>query len=394
MTSRDGVSERASGSALEPGRATARNEREAEPSNAASKENDETAVLDEEPPKGRLARLARLQALQIVLVLVVIVLIFAVLRPTTFLTPFNIRGIVVNTSILAVLGVGMTFVIITGGIDLSVGSVLVFSGVIADKTMAAMGGAGWGTATVGIVVACLCGLGWGLVNGLLIARARVPPLIVTLGTLGMALGFSQIITGGIDLRDAPEVLVNTVGFGNIVGQIPTLSVIALLVVVLGGIVLHRTRFGLYTYAVGSNAEAGRRVGVRVDRHLVKVYALAGLVAGFAGILNLAFFQSTTISGQSNTNLNVIAGVVIGGTSLFGGVGSIFGTVIGLFIPSVLQNGFVILGVQSFWQQVVVGAVLIGAVFVDQARRAAALRGSSLQFPFLSRFGSGPRKVNR
>ncbi|MDT7775968.1 MAG: ribose transport system permease protein, partial [Pseudonocardiales bacterium] len=103
----------------------------------ASKENDETAVLDEDPPKGRLARLARLQALQIVLVLVVIVLIFAVLRPTTFLTPFNIRGIVVNTSILAVLGVGMTFVIITGGIDLSVGSVLVFSGVIADKTMAA-----------------------------------------------------------------------------------------------------------------------------------------------------------------------------------------------------------------------------------------------------------------
>jgi len=357
-------------------------------------ENDDTAVLDEEQPQGRLARLARLQALQIVLVLAVIVLIFAVLRPDTFMSPFNIRGTVVNTSILAVLGVGMTFVIITGGIDLSVGSVLVFSGVIADKTMAFLGGHGWGTAIAGILVACLCGLGWGLVNGVLIARARVPALIVTLGTLGMALGFSQIITGGVDLRDVPDVLVNTIGFGNIVGQIPVLSTIALVVVVLGGIVLHRTRFGLYTFAVGSNAEAGRRVGVRVDRHLIKVYALAGLVAGFAGILNLAFFQSTTISGQSNTNLNVIAGVVIGGTSLFGGVGSIFGTVIGLFIPSVLQNGFVILGVQPFWQQVVVGAVLIAAVYVDQARRSAALRGSSLQFPFLSRFGSGPRKVNR
>jgi ribose transport system permease protein len=360
----------------------------------AERENGDTELLADDRPQGRLARLARLQALQIVLVLALIIIIFAVLRPTTFLTPFNIRGIVVNTSILAVLGVGMTFVIITGGIDLSIGSVLVFSGVIADKTMLLMGGKGWGTAIVGIVVACLCGLGWGLVNGVLIARARVPPLIVTLGTLGMALGFSQIITGGIDLRDAPDVLVNSVGFGNIVGQVPTLSVIALLVVVLGGIVLHRTRFGLYTFAVGSNAEAGRRVGVRVDRHLIKVYALAGLVAGFAGILNLAFFQSTTISGQSNTNLNVIAGVVIGGTSLFGGVGSIFGTVVGLFIPSVLQNGFVILGVQSFWQQVVVGAVLIAAVFVDQARRAAALRGTSLQFPFLSRFGSGSRKVNR
>jgi ribose transport system permease protein len=219
-----------------------------------------------------------------------------------------------------VLGVGMTFVITTGGIDLSVGSVLVFSGVIADKTMAAMGGAaGASRASASWWPACA---GWAgaLVNGLLIAKARVPPLIVTLGTLGMAPGFSQIITGGIDLRDAPEVLVNSVGFGNVVGQVPTLSVIALVVVVLGGILLHRTRFGLHTYAVGSNAEAGRRVGVRVDRHLVKVYALAGLVAGFAGILNLAFFQSTAISGQSNTNLNVIAGVVIGGTSLFGGAG--------------------------------------------------------------------------
>jgi len=365
-------------------------------------DNDDAAVwAAEEAPKGRLARLAELQALQIVLVLAAIVVVFAVLRPTTFLTPFNVRGVVINTSILAVLGVGMTFVIITGGIDLSVGSVLVFSGVVADKTMVALGGHGWGTAIAGILVSCLCGLAWGLLNGVLVAKARVPALIVTLGTLGMALGFSQIMTGGIDLRDAPDVLVNTIGFGNVVGQIPVLSTIALAVVVVGAVVLHRTRFGLYTFAVGSNAEAGRRVGVRVDRHLVKVYALAGLVAGFAGILNLAFFQSTTIAGQSNTNLNVIAGVVIGGTSLFGGVGTVFGTVIGLFIPSVLQNGFVILGVQPFWQQVVVGAVLIAAVYVDQVRRAAALHGHSPGFPFLSRFGSGrnkpadgTRKVNR
>jgi ribose transport system permease protein len=352
-------------------------------------DNDDAAVLAaEEAPKGPLARLAELQALQIVLVLAAIVVVFAVLRPTTFLTPFNVRGIVINTSILAVLGVGMTFVIITGGIDLSVGSVLVFSGVVADKMMVALGGHGWGTAIAGILVACLCGLAWGLLNGVLVAKARVPALIVTLGTLGMALGFSQIMTGGVDLRDAPDVLVNSIGFGNVVGQIPILSTIALGVVLLGAVVLHRTRFGLYTYAVGSNAEAGRRVGVRVDRHLIKVYALAGLVAGFAGILNLAFFQSTTIAGQSNTNLNVIAGVVIGGTSLFGGVGTVFGTVIGLFIPSVLQNGFVILGVQPFWQQVVVGAVLIAAVYVDQVRRAAALHGHSPGFPFLSRFGSG------
>ena len=203
----------------------------------------------------------------------------------------------------------------------------------------------------------------------------MPPLIVTLGTLGMALGFAEVITGGVDLRDVPTVMVNSVGFGNIVWQVPTLAVISAVVVVIGIVLLHRTRFGLHTYALGSNPEA-RRSGLSVHRHLIMVYALSGLLAGFAGWLNLAFFQSTTIGGQSTTNLSVIAGVVIGGTSLFGGYGSIFGSVIGLFIPATLQNGFVIIGIQPFWQQVVVGAVLIAAVYVDQQRRAAALRGGS------------------
>jgi len=332
------------------------------------------AVPGEEEPTGRLARLARLQALQIIIVLAVIVLVFSVLKTSAFLTVFNIRGIVINTAILAVLGVGMTFVIITGGIDLSVGSVLVFSGVVCDKAMAALGGQGWGTALLGALVATGCGLGWGLINGFLVARAKVPPLIVTLGTLGMALGLAEVITGGVDLRNVPTVMVNTVGFGNIVWQVPTLAVIATVIVVLGIVLLHRTRFGLHTYALGSNPEAGRRSGLNVTRHLITIYALSGLLAGFAGWLNLAFFQSTTIGGQSSTNLSVIAGVVIGGTSLFGGYGSILGSVIGVFIPATLQNGFVIIGIQPFWQQVVVGAVLIAAVYVDQQRRAAALRG--------------------
>jgi len=335
----------------------------------------EAARVDEEP-SGRLARLARLQALQIIIVLAVIVVVFSILKPSAFLTVFNIRGIVQNTAILAVLGVGMTFVIITGGIDLSVGSVLVFSGVVCDKAMAGMGGQGWGAAIVGVLVAIGCGFGWGLINGFLVARAKVPPLIVTLGTLGMALGLAEVITGGVDLRDVPTVMVNSIGFGNIVWQIPDLAVIAAVIVVIGIVILHRTRFGLHTFALGSNPEAGRRSGLNVNGHLIKVYALSGLLAGFAGWLNLAFFQSTTIGGQSSTNLNVIAGVVIGGTSLFGGYGSIFGSVIGLFIPATLQNGFVIIGIQPFWQQVVVGAVLIAAVYVDQRRRTAALRGST------------------
>jgi ribose transport system permease protein len=341
------------------------------------------AAPSEDQPTGRLARLARLQALQIIIVLAVIVIIFSALKPSAFLTVFNIRGIVQNTAILAVLGVGMTFVIITGGIDLSVGSVLVFSGVVADKAMAHIGGGqGWTSAIIGAVVAIACGLAWGLINGFFVARAKVPPLIVTLGTLGMALGLAEVITGGVDLRNVPTVLVNSVGFGNLVWQIPDLAVIAAVIVVLGIVLLHRTRFGLHTFALGSNPEAGRRAGLKVNRHLISVYALSGLLAGFAGWLNLAFFQSTTIGGQTSTNLSVIAGVVIGGTSLFGGYGSILGSVIGVFIPATLQNGFVIIGIQPFWQQVVVGAVLITAVYVDQQRRAAALRG-----------GSGPRLGN-
>jgi ribose transport system permease protein len=333
-----------------------------------------TVAASEEQSTGRLARLARLQALQIIIVLLVIVVIFSILKPSSFLTVFNIRGIVQDTAILAVLGVGMTFVIITGGIDLSVGSVLVFSGVVADKAMAAMGGQGWGAAIVGALVAIAAGLAWGMLNGFLIARAKVPPLIVTLGTLGAALGLAEVITGGVDLRDIPTVMVNTVGFGNTVWQVPTLAVIAAVIVVLGIIALHRTKFGLHTYAIGSNPEAGRRSGLNVNGQLISIYALSGLLAGFAGWLNLAFFQSTTIAGQSSTNLSVIAGVVIGGTSLFGGYGSILGSVIGVFIPATLQNGFVIIGIQPFWQQVVVGGVLIAAVYVDQQRRANALRG--------------------
>ncbi len=169
---------------------------------------------------------------------------------------------------------------------------------------------------------------------------------------------------------------DSIGYGNAVGRLPIIVVIALVVVVLGAVLLHMTRFGRYTYAIGSNEEAARRVGVRVDRHLILIYALSGTLAGFAGALSLAQFGTTAIAGQSQTNLNVIAAVVIGGTSLFGGVGSIFGTVVGLFIPAVLQNGFVIVRVQPFWQQVAVGTVLIAAVYVDQSRRAAAQRGGS------------------
>ena len=153
--------------------------------------------------------------------------------------------------------------------------------------------------------------------------------------------------------------------------------------IIGGIILHRTKFGRYTYAVGSNELAARRVGIKVDRHLILVYGLSGLMAGLGAVLALSQFGTTTIAGQSLTNLNVIAAVVIGGTSIFGGEGSIFGTVVGLFIPAVLQAGFVIIGVEAFWQGVAVGTVLVAAVYVDQSRRAAALRGAKSRNPILA-----------
>lgn len=169
-----------------------------------------------------------------------------------------------------------------------------------------------------------------------------------------------------------------------------LVIIAAVVVTVGIVLLRHTRFGLHTEAIGSNPEAGRRVGINVDRQLIKVYMFAGFLAGVAGLLNLAFYRSTTIAGHSLTNLDVIAGVVIGGTSLFGGFGTVFGTVIGLLIPATLRNGFVILGVQPYWQQVVVGAFLVAAVYFDQQRRAAASRGQD-QRGLLARLLSTNRK---
>ncbi|SDP06382.1 ribose transport system permease protein, partial [Microbacterium sp. ru370.1] len=313
-------------------------------------------TFDDDKP-GFVKGLLKAQAFQILLILIAIVLVFSALAPDSFAQWSNFRLIIQNASILAVLGVGMTYIIITSGIDLSIGSVLVFSGVVSALTMRALGGEGWGVATIGILVSILSGVCWGLFNGFLIAKAKIPPLIVTLGSLGMALGLAQILTGGVDIRDVPTVLTVSIGYGNVFGSLPIISVIALVVVVIGAVVLHFTKFGLYTYAVGSSELAARRVGVKVDRHLISVYTLSGALAGLAGILALSQFSTTAIAGQSQTNLNVIAAVVIGGTSLFGGVGTIFGTVVGLFIPAVLQNGFVITGVQPFWQQVAVGAVL-------------------------------------
>lgn len=313
----------------------------------------------------------------IFVLLIALIAIFTILRPEQFGSSFNLSMLAINAAILLVLSVGQTFVIIAGGIDLSVGTVLVFASITSAQVMLRISGAaggtygttqgGWGVVFIGLIVALASGAFWGAVNGALVAAARIPPLIVTLGTFGMALGFAQILTNGTDIRAVPEILVDAIGSGTI-GGVPVLVVIAAAVALVGAIVLHLTRFGVHVFAVGSDKEAARRAGIKVGRKLVAIYVLSGALAGLAAMMSTARFATTTIGGHAMDNLSTISAVVLGGTSLFGGIGSIAGTVVGVFIPIVLLNGFVILGIPPFWQTVATGAVLILAVWIDQLKR--------------------------
>ncbi|MCB8877723.1 ABC transporter permease [Acidisoma silvae] len=306
-----------------------------------------------------------------------LVAIFAGLRPVQFASVYNLQQLAINAAIFLVLAVGQTYVIAAAGIDLSCGAVLVFSSVVSAQVMLALAGAsgttfgttdaGWPVILIGTLVAIASGALWGVFNGALIAWAKIPALIVTLGSMGMALGFAQIASGGIDVRAMPEKLVDAVGAGAISG-IPTLVVIAAVTAVLFGVILHLTGFGLHVFAVGSNAEAARRSGINIRRNLIAVYAISGALSGLAAVMANARFSTTTINGHTLDNMTAISAVVLGGTSLFGGAGSVFGTVIGVFIPIVLLNGFVILGIPPFWQTVAMGAVLILAVWIDQLKR--------------------------
>jgi len=335
--------------------------------------DEEVVDAPPEPSQPTWRRLLTGSTTSIFLVLVALIAVFSLLQFNEFFTVSNLRNIATDAAVLLVVATGLTYVIITAGIDLSVGSVLVFASVVSARAMSAVGGDNWGVIIVGVIVGLLAGVAWGILNGFLVTKAKIPSFIVTLGTLGMALGAALLITGGVDERDVPFKLVETIGTGRLFGQIPWLVVIAAVVALVFGIILAQTRFGRYTYAIGSNEEGVRRTGVNVDRHLIKVYALCGALAGFAGALSLARFGTTSIAGNTTLNLDAIAAIVIGGTSLFGGVGTIVGTVVGVFIPAVLRNGFVIVGVQPFWQQVAVGAVLIIAVYLDQLRRAKYAR---------------------
>jgi ribose transport system permease protein len=301
-------------------------------------------------------------------VLVVMFAVFTILSPTTFPTQANVKNLVVDTSIVLVMSVGMTYVMVAAGFDLSIGSVLVFAGICAVKTMSWVGGQGYGTALAGLIAALLGGTAWGLFNGFCVTRLRVPALITTLGTLGAALGIANLMTNGNDISVSQKSMIQ-LQIDDVLGM-PWIVWLSLVVVLIGGAVLRYTRFGRHTYVIGSNDEAARRAGINVSAHLVKLYAISGALAGLAGMMSLVRFSTTTIGGHSQDALTVITGVILGGTSLYGGYGVVLGTVIGIFIPTVLQNGLVVQNVQPFWQNVAIGFILIGAVYLDQLKRRA------------------------
>jgi ribose transport system permease protein len=322
--------------------------------------------------RSRLKRFLFAPETGVLIALIVITAAFAIAAPERFATIANLRDLAANASILVILAVATTFLIISGNLDLSIGSVLLFSQVVGAKVMIAVGGDSLLTVLIGLVAALGCGFAWGLLNGFLVAHLRIPPLIVTLATMGIALGGAQLISRGVDIATVPPGLVAHVGIGTLLG-IPVLTIVAAIVAGVGAWVLVSTRYGRHTYASGSDAAAAARAGIPVRRHVVKTFAFAGLMYGLAGYLDLALFATTSIGGHNADALNAITAVALGGTSLFGGVGSILGTLIGVFIPSVLQNGLIIVSVPPFWQQIAVGIALLAAVYADQLRRRAQRR---------------------
>lgn len=299
-------------------------------------------------------------------VLILIFLAFSLAHPHTFPKFANVRNMIDDTSPYLIMGVGFTYVMIAAGFDLSQGSVLVFGQVVAAKIMVAIGGQGGWTIAVGFVAAIAAGTLWGIFNGLVITKLRVPPLITTLGSLGAALGLADILTQGQDNTPTPAALTT------ISAQLPLGMSwrvwVALVVAIIGGLYLHLTRFGRRTFVIGSNEEAARRAGINVDRHIIKLYMIASGIAGLAGMMALINNTTTTVGGHATDSLVVVTGVALGGVSLFGGSGLMVGTLIGMFVPTVLANGLISINVQSFWQQVVTGLILVFAVYLDQYKR--------------------------
>lgn len=314
-------------------------------------------------------------ALQQVLALasLVVLILFFTISSSNFFQFSNIVGILLSTAVIGVLALGSTFVIITGGIDLSVGTVMTLSGVMTGVCITF-----WGLPVpVGILGGILTGALCGLLSGTAVAKMKIPPFIATLAMMMIAKGLALIISGAkpVYFNDAESFA--EVSQGSVLGwmipglDIPNAVVIFFIAAVVGYLILSKTIIGRYNFALGSNEEATRLSGVNVGFWKIVIYTLTGAFTGLAGVMMASRLNSANPALGAGYELEAIAAVVIGGTSLSGGKGTIIGTVIGALIMSVLTNGLRILSVPQEWQTVVVGFVIILAVYADILRRRKA-----------------------
>ncbi|CAE6785671.1 MULTISPECIES: ABC transporter permease [Paraburkholderia] len=295
-----------------------------------------------------------------VLIVLCVVLSFA---NQYFLTLGNIADILRQTSINGILAVGMTYIVLTAGIDLSVGSTLALAGIISASLVTGPHPHG---AAFGLAAGLAVGAAVGAINGLLVARLSIPPFVATLGMLSAARGLTYIYNDGMPVTDLPDGYLS-IGTGAIAG-IPVPIIVFALVVVLFWFVLRYTTYGRYVYAVGGNAKSAKTSGISTGKIIFSVYVIGGLLAGLAGIILAARTTSALPQAGMSYELDAIAAVVIGGTSLSGGTGSLGGTVVGALLIGVINNGLNLLGVSSYYQQVVKGVIIVGAVLLDASRK--------------------------
>lgn len=324
------------------------------------------------PPPRMIARLAELRAYLFLIFLIVAFELWSQIshgRSFVF-NAYNIQSVAIFATVPLLLALGQTFVIISAGIDLSVGFVMGLASVVAAHAVSYLGG-GLGfepvsAAALGIAFAILVAAIPGLVNGLLISRLRVPAFIGTLGMLGVARGAAYLLAGGMTVPVSNPAY-SWLGNGRVLG-VPVLVLIVLVACVVMHYLLSQTRFGQHTYAMGASKTAAARAGIDTSRLTLRIYVLAAICAGLAGALYSARFSSGAAQAGEPLLLDSIAAVVIGGASLFGGSGRISGTIAGAMVIAVIQYGLVFINIEPFWQFVAVGVVIIISVLVDQSQR--------------------------
>jgi ribose transport system permease protein len=319
------------------------------------------------PAKRALIRPEAMQTILAFAGLIVIFLVFFVASP--YFRKFdNLVAILLSTAVNGVLALGVTFVIITGGIDLSIGTMLTFSAVMTGVFIVDLGL----PVPLGVIVGLLAGGLCGLINGFVIAKMKVPPFIATLGMMMMTKGLALILSHSKPVYFTDTPAFRQIAMGNLIPgvNIPNAVVILFAAAIIASLILGKTILGRYNFAIGSNEEATRLSGVNVDAWKMAIYTLCGIFAGLGGVLMSSRLDSAQPALGAGYELDAIAAVVIGGTSLSGGEGTILGTIIGAFIMSTLINGLRIMSVPQEWQMVVSGVIVIGAVYADIVRRRA------------------------